>query len=245
MPQKLHQTTLLASTAALLILLSTSQPAFGQTSTKTATTAAKTESTTASPSATTQNLRDRIEKIVDEKRDQIKGVLDEFDQKKRGTLGNVTRVSEESITIKTRKATEIIPITPDVIIEKAGKTIKITEIAVDDWVVAMGIIDNDTFVPKRLLISSTSLRPTTPVVSLGTITTLDKTELEISPRSGGDTFKIATTTKTLYQDINGDEIKRTELKQDMQALVIGAESSTNEKTARLIRILTIAEASKP
>jgi hypothetical protein len=214
-----------------------------QTSSKTATATATTTSS-ASPSATTQNLRDRIEKIVEEKRDQIKGVLDEFDQKKRGTLGNVTRVSEESITIKTRKATEIIPLTSDVVIEKAGKSIKIGDIAVGDWAVVMGIIDNDTFVPKRVLVSSTSLRPATPVVTLGTITKVERTQLEVTPRSGDSAFSIVTNTKTTYQDIKGDEIERADLKTDMQALVIGVESTANEKTARIIRVLTVVEADK-
>jgi hypothetical protein len=199
----------------------------------------------ASPSATTQKLRERIEKIVEEKRDQIKGVLDEFDQKKRGTLGNVTRVSEESVTIKTRKATEIIPLSPDVAIEKAGKTIKLDEIAVGDWVVVMGLIEEDAFVPKRLLVSSTSLRPPTPVVVLGTIEASERNQISIIPRSGEGASTVTTTTKTVYQDINGQEIERADIKKDMQALLIGSENDKNEKTARLIRVLTVVESDKP
>lgn len=243
MTQNSAQKTLL--TLSFMTAVGLLSPFAALAQTKTATTSTTTATNTASPSATTQNLRERIEKIVDEKRDQIKGVLDEFDQKKRGTLGSVTRVSEESITVKTRKATEIIPLPSDVIIEKSGKSIKTGDIAVGDWVVVMGIIDNDTFVPKRILVSSTSLRPATPVVSLGTISTVEKTQLKITPRSGEDAFTIITSTKTNYQDINGAKINRTDLKQDMQALVIGVESSANEKTARLIRVLTVVETKKP
>lgn len=244
MQKNLFSLLTISATLLALVLVLFPAPLQAQTNSKTASATATTTST-ASPSATTQNLRDRIEKIVEEKRDQIKGVLDEFDQKKRGTLGSVTRVSEESITIKTRKATEIIPLSGDVVIEKAGKTIKLGDIAVGDWVVAMGIIDNDAFVPKRLLVSSTSLRPTTPVVALGTITKIEKTQLEVTPRSGDSAFTIATTTKTEYQDINGKDIERTDLKADMQALVIGVESTANEKSARIIRVLTVVEADKP
>lgn len=199
--------------------------------------AAETESS--SSSATTQKLRERIEKIVEEKKDQIKGVLSEFDQKKRGTLGNVTRVSEESITVKTRKATEIIPLNDDVVLQKAGKTIKIGDVAVGDWAVVMGLIEDDTFQPKRILVSSTTLRPATAVVTLGTIETVNRTQLDIAPRSGDSSFPINTDSKTNYQDINGEEIERADIKADMQAIVIGYENDKNEKIARLVRVLTV------
>lgn len=191
--------------------------------------------------STTENLKNRIEKIVDEKREQIKGVLSEIDQNKRGILGNVTRVSEESVTIKTTKSTEIIAIDDSVELLKAGKSVDLDEIAVNDWLVVMGSIDDGTFTPKRILVSSKSLRPPTPVVALGTIETIERSSLTISPRNGNSSFDITTSSKTTYQDINGEEIDREDIAEETQALVIGFEDEDNEKEARTIRILTVVD----
>jgi len=194
---------------------------------------------TATSAATTEKLKERIEKIVEEKRDQIKGVLSAIDQQQRGTIGNVTRVSEESVTIKTRKTTEIIALNEDVQIEKDGDEIAVDEIAVDDWLVVLGLIEDDTFSPKRVLVSSDSLRPATPVVALGSIDSIERSEISILPRSDENTFSIATSTTTQYQDLNGDEIDRTDLNEEMQALVVGSEDEDGEKTAHIIRVLAV------
>lgn len=198
------------------------------------------ENNQATSSATTEKLRERIEKIVDEKRDQIRGVIDEFSEQKRGTIGQVTRLSEESVTITTKKTTEIIPVDDTVTLFKDGDEIELDEIAVDDWLVVMGIIVDDTFQPVRILVSSDSLRPDTPVVELGTITTIDDDELTISPRDQSDTFTIEVTSSTAYQDIEGNEIELSDITEEMQALVVGFEDEDNQRSATLIRILTVA-----
>lgn len=199
------------------------------------------ESTTASSAATTEKLKERIEKIVEEKREQIKGVLSAIDQQKRGTIGQVTRISEESVTIKTRITTEIVPLGGDVTIEKDGDAIEIDEIEIDDWLLVMGLIEDDTFAPKRIIVSSDSLRPPTTLVSLGSIDTIERNSLTISPRNQEASFTISTSSSTEYQDLNGDEIDRADIDESTQALIVGYEDEDGDKSASLIRILTIVE----
>lgn len=203
--------------------------------------AADEDTDAATSSATTEKLRERIEKIVDEKRDQIRGVIDEFAEQRRGTIGQVTRLSEESITITTKKTTEIIPVDDTVTLLKDGSEIEIDEVAVDDWLVVMGVIIDDAFQPVRILVSSDSLRPDTPIVELGTITTIERGEFTISPRDQSDEFTIEITSSTEYQDIEGTEIELTDITEEMQALIVGFENEDNERTATLIRILTVAD----
>lgn len=199
------------------------------------------QSPTATSSATTQNLKERIERIVDEKRDQIKGVLSEFGQQRRGIIGEVQRVSEETITIKTTKATEIIPITDQVTLVKNEKAASITDVAVGEWLVVMGIIEADEFQPRRILISATSLRPKPHFVMLGAITEVSRSGLNIEPRNKSvELESITLGSKTVYQDINGNELERTDLKKDMQALIIGTQESAG-KSAEVVRVLTVIE----
>jgi hypothetical protein len=199
------------------------------------------ESTTASSAATTEKLKERIEKIVEEKREQIKGVLSAIDQQKRGTIGQVTRISEENVTIKTRVTTEIIPLDENITIEKDGDDIEISEIAVDDWLLILGLIEDDTFAPKRILVSSDSLRPPTTLVALGSIDTIERSELTISPRNEETNFTISTSSSTKYQDLNGNKIDRADIDEATQALVVGYEDEDGDKSAALIRILTVVE----
>jgi hypothetical protein len=199
--------------------------------------ASPTPAASADPVQTTQNLRERIEKIVEEKRDQIEGVLDELSGKKRGFIGEVQRVTAETITLKTNKGTQILSITDSLAITKAGKTIKVEEIAVGDWAIAIGTTVDDTFEPERLVISSTSLWPPKPVITLGAIEKYSKTSVTVTPRSGASpqTFVIKTTTE--YQDMNGDAIKITQLPVEQAVLVVGVSAQTGDE-ARVIRLLS-------
>lgn len=193
----------------------------------------------ATDSGTTQNLKKRIEKLVEEKRDQIEGVLSELGVTKRAFIGEVQRVSEESLTVKSKKGTEIISLT-NVELRKAGKAIAIKDIAVGDWVVVLGIINNDAFQARRILVSSTSLQPTPKIVEIGTITATDRTTFTLKTRGTEEMLTVTTTKKTAYQDIQGNEIERTDITSETQALVIGQDKG-GTKEATLIRVLTVVE----
>lgn len=211
------------------------------------TTTSKNTESTNSADLTTQNLRERIERIVEEKRDQIKGVLSEISITQRGVIGEVQRVTEESITIRTHKGTEIIPITNTaytVELVKANKSIKPTEIAVGDWLLALGVIEEDNFQPIRIAITSSSLRPRTRSITIGSIANLEKTELTIESRSATGSVTYTTNKDTKYQDLSGASITAVDIEESMQAIVAGyviepsGSSNTTQRVAKLVRVLT-------
>jgi hypothetical protein len=201
-------------------------------------------------SETTRNLRERIERIVDEKRDQIKGVLTEIDSKRRSTIGEIQRVTEDTLSIRSQTGTEIIPISNTqypLTILKDGEPIEFDEIAVGNWLLAFGVIEEDSFQPIRLLISDDSLRPRTRTVSIGTITDIARTSIEIEPRSGEGTVTYTISADTEYQDLSGEVIGLNDIDESMQAIVAGIVTETDDddesstRAALKIRLLTTIE----
>ncbi len=191
---------------------------------------------TPSPEQTTQKLKERIERVVEEKREQIKGVLTELSNKKRGFVGEVQRVSEESITLKTRKATHIIAISDKVSITKQGKTIKPADIAIGDWAIAIGSLVDDEFQPERLIISSTSLLPSPKTVTLGSVDSINKTKLTIKTRVNNETKEFLIVKTTKYQDLNGNPIKVSQVTSDLQVLIVG-ENTDKGIELKVVRVL--------
>lgn len=205
--------------------------------------------TSASESAT-KNLKDRIEKIVNEKRDQIQGALEDLSLQKRGFIGQVERVTEEALTVSNPKGLQIIPLDQSkVSLSKSNKAIKVSDIAVDDWVVVMGYIDKeDTFQARRILVSDNTLRPKDYIVRLGTITELSRTTLTLQPRDGSQPITVTTPRNTSYQDISGEEAERTDLETELPALVIAYQEENTQgettTTATVIRVLTVSAGSE-
>jgi hypothetical protein len=191
-------------------------------------------------SKTTQKLKERIEKIVEEKKEQIKGIISNLDSTQQGFVGVVQRISEEAITVKTNKTTKIIPITEDVELLKAGKEVELSDIAVENWLVIMGVIEDDAFQPIRILVSGETLRPRPSYITIGSINSIERSELSVLPRSGEEEVPITLNSKTYYEDLNGEEIARTDIEEETQALVIAFDDE-GEKIAKRIKILTILD----
>ncbi len=201
----------------------------------------KADETEASPSAeeTTQNLKDRIEKVVQEKQEQIKGVIDKMSKNKRGFIGEIQRVSEETLTIKTNKGSEIITLNEDLTLVKSGKTISVDTIAVGDWAIVMGYIEDDAFSPRRIVVSENTLRPKTHQVYLGSIETIGKSELTLLPRNGEPAVNIDIDKNTKYQDLNGTKITSSDISKQTQVLIVTTEDD-DSKTALVIKSLAVS-----
>ena len=192
-----------------------------------------------SPAETTQELKERIQRIVGEKSEQIKGVIDQLSQNKRGFIGQVERVTEESLTLTNSKGTEIVPFDDQITLLKANREISIDDVAIDDWLVVMGIIIDDTFSPKRILVSSISLRPKNHIITLGTIIEQSSKKITILSRQNEEmNFDIST--KTEYQDQGGESISNNEFIKDIQVLIVGDEDDDG-KNASIIRSLASLE----
>jgi hypothetical protein len=195
------------------------------------------EEASSSP-ATTQKLKERIEKIVGEKKDQVQGAIDELSLEKRGFIGEVQRVTEETITVRSQKGTEIISVHDDMTILKAGKPIEIGTIAVGDWLVVIGYVEDDALVAKRILVSSETLRPRNHVVALGSVVERTSKQLTVLTRKGEEVV-FTVSTNTDYQDKDGEDAKATEFTKDVQVLVIGYETDSGKIATKVRSIVSL------
>lgn len=188
-----------------------------------------------------KSLMERIQKTVKEQGEQIRGAIDQLGQKKRGFIGQVTRVTAESLTVENIKGTEVVAVDDSVEILKSGSEISLDDIAVDDWIIVMGVLDlDDTFTVKRMLVSSASLRPQNHQVELGTIIEQDGDQITIlSRKSEQIAFQI--TRSTEFQDSDGTEVDETDFETDLQVLIVGYDDD-GEVNASTIRSLAPLEA---
>ncbi len=198
----------------------------------------------ASPAETTQNLKDRIERVVLEKKQAIRGAIDRMGAQKNGFIGEIQRISEETITVRTNKGIRILAITgPDVVILKNKQPIELSKVAVGDWVIAMGLLEgNDTFNLRRLIVSSETLRPRDYQMELGSIKTITTKNISFSSRlTPENTQDLKLVAATRFENSKGENITLKVIEADMEALVIYYTNDTDQKIISVIRILSALE----
>lgn len=197
----------------------------------------------ASDSATTEELRKRIERVVEERREQIKGIVEDLLIKKGAYIGEITRISEEAITIKSNETTNIIPLTEQVVILEDNQPVNIATIEVGNWATVLGNRTTSSIEPEYVLISATSLRPQNYYVRLGSIHSLDRTELVFIPRGTEDQVTIALQRTSQYQNADGEAAAATDFEEQFGVLVIASEGQDGYelKTMRSLAPLTVED----
>ncbi len=196
---------------------------------------------TTATTETTQELKKRIEKAVEEKREQIKGALQGIAADERGFVGEVQRVTDEAITIKSNDETTIIPVSEGFDLSRKNAKIKIGDVAVGNWAVVIGKESSaGVFSPEKVVISTESLQPRPQVIVIGSIDAITTKDVSITSRLNGQkyTFTIAKTTQS--QNNDGTDIPIRTFKKNVQALFVGVEGdgTTELKTVRSLAPLT-------
>jgi len=192
----------------------------------------------ASPSdeVATQNLKERIDTVLKSKTDQVKGVINEMTLKKRGFIGEVERVIEKTVTVKTLKDSEVVILDPSVVVIKDNKKATIDDLAVGDWVIALGYDDGQTFTLRRLVVSSTTLLPKKFDTVIGAAQTVTKTQLTLASSSGGNQTQYQLNKTTHVENDQGKILKLSDIKKDTQYLVISY-TDKDQKIAAFIKSL--------
>lgn len=192
-----------------------------------------------------QKNKERLQRALQNQSEKIKGVLDDLGTRKKGMVGEVQRVSESSITIKTNKATQIIAMSPTTRIQKANRGIEIDDIAIGEWAVVVSAEEDDTLVPEVVTISATSLRPKPQVVTLGTVTAINplRTQLTIQTRAESEEKTFVLNRTTQYEDLNGNPAQATDLSKDVQVLVVAVEESTGAVVNRVRLLIPLTQES--
>lgn len=217
-----------------LFMFILSKPIFAVESTTTPT--SKDEAT---QSASLENIKKIIKDNIENSK--VKGAIDNLLNRKIAILGQVSRVTDETITISNRLGTRIIPLAENLSILRDEKEIKITDIAVENWVTILGKIKDDDFSPSFIYVSTTSLQPKTQYIKIGTITAVSKTSITIKPRSNEAEKEISVTKTTSFEDLNGVAIELADLSEDVTVLVSGHETETKVEATTIRSLAPVAE----
>ncbi len=193
----------------------------------------------ATGSASFENIKKIIKENIENSK--VKGAIDNLLNRKIALLGEVSRVTDETITITNRLGTRIIPLAESLSITRDGKEIKVTDIAVENWVTILGKIKDDDFSPVFMFVSAKSLQPKTQYVNIGTITKITKTSISIEPRSGEGEKEIFVTKTTDFEDLTGVKILLTDLSEDITVLVSGQENETKIEATTIRSLAPLTE----
>jgi hypothetical protein len=200
--------------------------------------ASEPSSPSATPEETTMQLKKRIEKVVEEKREQIKGVITNLLSEKHGFIGEVSRLSQEAITVKQNGDSRIIPFTEELVIIKKGKRIKPEEIEVGNWVTIIGTGSSDTFTPEFIIVSSESLRPRDRVVGIGSLTAVGKSSIKLMKRGSTENKEYLVTKTSKLENVDGSALKLTEFEEDLSVLLVATKNTKDEWEVVRLRALT-------
>ncbi len=206
---------------------------------------ANTDSDPASSSAeeTTMELKRRIEKVVEEKREQIKGAISNLLADKHGFVGEVSRLSQEAITVRQNGDSRIIPLTENLVILQKGKKITADQIEVGNWVTVMGSGSSDKFNPEFILVSDEDLRPRERTVAIGTLNEVGRTSVTVTQRGSTEEREYLIIKTSKLENVDGSAIKLTDFEEDLSVLVIATKNTKDQWEVVRIRSVTDVKSS--
>ncbi len=190
---------------------------------------------------TTQELKKRIEKVVEEKREQVKGALEDLLAGKSGFIGEVFRVSEETITLTTPTGNIVVPIGEQVQILKDGKDLMLEKVEVGNWVIVLGNTRAETVVPDYIFVSEESLRTPNQIVALGTLESINTRQVVITTRGTGEEKSLTITKDSQFEDEDGEEVRITDFEEQIAVLVTGFESEDGITLATLRSLTSLSD----
>ncbi len=209
-------------------------------------TESETEETEATQSAnpeTVQNLSERVNKIVEEQKQEVLGELYQEDITKRGFVGSIQRVSEESLTVQNNKGSQIISISEQVRLIKNDEAIELSDIAIDEQAIVMGVEIDDSFQPLEIIVSEENIIPKSQLVLIGSIASIETNNITILSRESQQEIEIDLDNQTQFQDADGDLINATDLFEALQVIVV-AHIEEEESTAETANEAAESEAQK-
>ena len=178
-----------------------------------------------------------IKKVIQEKKTEL-GTVGANLRSERAYLAKILRVSEETLTVNNYSGNKIIPLEETVLIQKDNETIKIDQIAVDDWVGIQGEMVNDNLKIKKVSVYEHNFSPKEKTISLGSIATLGKNDLKFNPRSGDKELNLSFDKNTKFENYLGEAAKLTDFYEDIQCLVVAFADKNGNYVISTIRALS-------
>lgn len=165
----------------------------GFTGTVSAQSASPSASASATPGATGKSIRDNLRERVEEK-------LTKLINKPRAFVGKITQISNSALTIETKTGIKQVKVTDKTVIVQVdngkSKTIKEADLAVGNFVVAMGYTENkDTIEARRILtMSDDPLEVRRPVY--GIVQSVKDGTFAVKHPKKDETWTVKTSSKT-------------------------------------------------
>ena len=186
---------------------------------------------------------ENIKKIIKENisKGTVRGAIDNLLNRRTAIIGEVTRVTDETITITNATGTRIIPTDQTLLITREEKEIQKSEIAVENWATVLGKLTDDTFSPVFLYIHTKSILPKTQYVTIGTITEITKNTITLIPRSQPEEKTITIVTTTDFETLDGSPAALKDLSEDITVLVSGYETDSKIEAATIRSLAPVVE----
>lgn len=238
--------TALLTVGLAIVVAGTATDALAQTASTTAQTTTKTLTTTTAQTETleetAENAIEEIKKRIEKNTQMVKGAISSALGRSHGVIGEVLRINDGVLTFKNQQGTTILPISEsEVVINKKDTITPLTDIAVGEWVTVLGYRTGDTFTPRFISVSETSLRPKTQVVLLGIIEEISSRSIVIRDRATGELKTFSSSKTSKFEDVDGEKAAVTDFDVDVNVLAIGFDDEDTEYELTTLRSLAPLE----
>lgn len=188
---------------------------------------------TASESAAIENIKKVIEKNIST--DKVKEAFVQVFRQKRGVIGQVTRVTENMITLSSADTTIIVSTTDATTIVEGTNELGVEDIAVDDWLSVVGFDDDGTFEPVEITVLEEDPYPQDVVTVIGSIETIEDNNITVVSRKNSNTIAFTITDSSRIEDATGKELTADELQEDLTCLVV-AQKEDDDTAIKHLRL---------
>ena len=207
---------------------------------------AQTNSASNSADPIQENIKQRIQKTVEENTARIKGLT--TGSNRRAIWGSIKRISEESMSLETARGTQIIALSQNVPLFQNAKAITIKDVEIDNEAIIYGTQDGEDFAATKVDVLKTSILPTEKTISVGNIQSITKTTITILPRGKDEKEIYEFQKKSEYQQLNGEEITLADLEEGLDVIIISspdtATKSIKDSLGGIVVLRTLAEIEK-
>jgi len=202
-------------------------------------------SATPDPEKVQQAITERINKQLSEEQEKkLAQKLGDLNQLRKVFFGSVERITDETINISTTNGVRIINLSESTVIRVGTKKIKVSEIAIGNKVLVtgstLGASDSEsdsTIASQQILVYTTDPTATRkPFVTIGTIASISRSNLDIVARNTGSELSFELNSKTKFQEPNGAQSNLTLFEEDLSVLIVGT-TDGEKTTATTIRSL--------
>jgi hypothetical protein len=181
----------------------------------------------------TDSVREKVQEKVSAARSSPKFIMGSITDKQEATL----EVKSQSGEI--RQVTASDENTAFVKMDKTRKEVKYADVAIGDFILAMGFANGNGVLDARRILITTSLEPTTRRAAMGTITEIQKTAVIFKDLARTETLTISNTKQLTILAEEEEEIEElafSDLEVGQKAVVVGSQDE-GKFVVRTLRLL--------